>query len=104
MLSVQNKNKFKYVDRYDGLEYVFEPHSTTIIEEQAAAHFFGYGLDDKARVSAMSRAGWLKSMAKDGPGGQDEAYAILHNFVFKEVAPDWKEVKGEVTQMERAAG
>ncbi len=104
MLSVKNKNKFRYADRYDGLEYVFEPHGTVVIEEGAAAHFFGYGLDDKARANAMSRAGWLKSMAKDGPGGMDEALAVLHNFVFAEVQPNWQEVKGEVSQMERATG
>lgn len=104
MLQVKNRNKFRYVDKYDGLEYVFDPHSTVVIEEAAASHFFGYGLDDKARINAMSRAGWLKTMQKDGPGGQDEAFAILGNFVFAEVQPDWKEIKGDVHQMERATG
>lgn len=102
MLSVKNGNKFTYKDRYDGMDYVFEPHATAVIEEAAAAHFFGYGLDEKARLGAMSRAGWLRQMGKDGPGGQDEAYAILGNFVFKEVEPNWQEV-GKVSNMERTA-
>lgn len=98
-LSVTNNNNFTYKDRYDGVDYVFPPKVQVIVEEAAAKHIFAYGGNEQDRVKAMARNGWLQQMVKEGKGGMDDALAIYHRFVFREVEPEWKEVRGEVKHM-----
>jgi hypothetical protein len=47
--------------RYDSVDYVFVPDEPTDVHELAAAHIFGYGVDDK--IPAFHRLGWLNHMS-----------------------------------------
>ena len=77
MLRVTNKNKFVLTDRYDGIAYTFKPNEPVVIEEDAARHFFGYGLVDK--VPFLVRQGWFNSSDKT-----EEAMKKLNNFMFEQ--------------------
>ena len=92
MLQVINKNSKPYRDRWNGEDFLFEPNRPTVVSEIVARHFFGYGLDDAAKMKCMTRAGWLKDTE---PESLRYAGSILANFVFKEVEPNWKEVLEE---------
>lgn len=77
--------------KYDGQTYEFVPGVTTAISEEAAAHIFGYGEDDKKR--ALHRLGWVNW------GGQlEEGLERLNEFQFLE--PEEPKFK-EVTQIPR---
>ena len=45
--------------RYDGKDYLFSPGEPTDVHQVAAAHIFGFGLDDK--TNAFHRLGWLSA-------------------------------------------
>lgn len=83
ILRVTNKNKFTLEDRYDGINYVFETNKPVVIEEEAARHFFGYGIADK--VPFLVRQGWCVSSDKT-----DEAMKKLNNFVFEQGSVEFK--------------
>ena len=57
MIGVKNNGEETFVARYDGVDYKFEPGVTVTIDEAAATHIFGFGLEDKQRV--LVRHGWL---------------------------------------------
>lgn len=84
MLRVTNRNSFTLNDRYDGIDYKFEPNKPVVIEEDAARHFFGYGLADK--TPALVRQGWCISSDKT-----EEAYKKLNNFKFEQGSVEFKE-------------
>ena len=90
LLRVTNRNNFVLTDRYDGVDYTFEPNKPTVIEEAAARHFFGYGMADK--IPFLVRQGWCVSSDKT-----EEAMKKLSKFVFEqgsvEFAPTAEEVK-----------
>jgi len=81
--------------KYDGQNYEFRPGEVTAISNEAAAHIFGYGEDDKKR--ALHRLGWVNW------GGQlDEGLEKLGSFVFLEPEePKFKENDSKVSQMPR---
>jgi hypothetical protein len=56
MIFVTNTNDFVHVDRYDGVDYQFEPNVAVPIDEGAAAHLFGYGNANKN--DTLTRLGW----------------------------------------------
>jgi hypothetical protein len=76
MLRVTNRNNFTLKDRYDGIDYIFKPNESVVIEEDAARHFFGYGAPDK--IPFLIRQGWAVSSDKI-----EEGLKILNKFVFE---------------------
>lgn len=94
MLRVVNKNAGHlsvYRDKWNGEQFVFDGKGT-VIPEHVAQHIFGYGLDEAEKIKRMVRAGWLKTT---DPEQLRHAWGIMHNFVFQEVSPDWREVLEE---------
>lgn len=91
-VQIINKNPKPYRDAWNGTVFTFEPNKPVVISEVAAQHIFGYGLDSDGKRAKMVRAGWL---IKGDEDSVKAAWAMLYNFVFKEVAPDWKEVLPE---------
>ena len=77
LLRVTNRNSFTLTDRYDGVDYKFEPNKPTVIEEAAARHFFGYGMADKSPF--LVRQGWSVSSDR-----MEEAMKKLNKFVFEQ--------------------
>jgi len=76
-LRVTNRNSFTLKDRYDGIDYVFKPNESVVIEEEAARHIFGYGVEDK--IPFMVRQGWCASSDKT-----EEGMNKLNKFRFEE--------------------
>ena len=70
---VQNRNDFTHVDRYNGVDYVFEPGEKLAIPAEAAAHMFGLGKMDKS--DNLIRLGWANRP-------NDEGVKWLSKFVF----------------------
>lgn len=89
MLRVTNRNNFTLKDRFDGVDYVFKPNDPVVIEEDAARHFFGYGMIDK--VPALVRQGWCMSSDKT-----DDAFKKLNNFKFETGSVEFVETKMEL--------
>lgn len=57
MIFVTNRNPEAYRDRFDGVDYAFPPGEKVPIEEEAAAHIFGWGRADKTEnLVRMGRA------------------------------------------------
>ena len=57
-VKVTNRNNTgEFRDKYGGIEYRFPAGDTVTIPEEAAAHIWGYGLDDKERFKKMMRMG-----------------------------------------------
>jgi hypothetical protein len=75
MLGVKNNGKETLKARFDGKDYEFKPGVTLAVSDDAAAHIFGYGEDNKDR--ALHRLGWL-GFTNDRTG----AMAKLAEFVF----------------------
>jgi hypothetical protein len=70
MIFVTNNNEFFHADKFDGQEYIWEPGEKHLIDEDAAAHMFGYGRADK--TENLIRLGWQR----------EEGVMKLANFVF----------------------
>jgi queuine/archaeosine tRNA-ribosyltransferase len=77
LLRVTNRNSFTLKDKFDGVEYVFEPNKATVMEEDAARHIFGYGSPNK--IPYLVRQGWCPSSDKT-----EEAMKKLNKFIFEE--------------------
>ncbi len=70
---VTNNNEFTHVDKFDGVEYIWEPGQKLLIDEDAAAHMFGYGRSDK--TENLIRIGWSNLF-------NDEGVVRLSKFIF----------------------
>lgn len=88
MIQVTNKNQEVFSDMYDGVRYTFEPGVATVMEEAAAQHIFGYGLDQEGQIKKFERVGWLKDRSE---AELRRVWVKFNNFVFREVEPNWKE-------------
>lgn len=60
---VTNKNRMKFTDRFDGVEYVFAPNVPEEVPALVAGHFFGHrdkdgNLPESEKTRAMSRNSW----------------------------------------------
>lgn len=75
MIGVKNNSKEKFVGRYNGEDFVFEPGVSVAISPEAAAHIFGFGLEDKQPV--LQRLGWMRTR-----DGMPDALAKLAQFQF----------------------
>lgn len=75
MIGVKNNGTETLTARYDGKDYSFPPGVTKALSEAAAAHIFGFGLEDKTRV--LARLGWASSSAQYA-----QAIAKLNDFTF----------------------
>jgi len=53
---VTNHNDFTHTDRFNGVDYVFQPKQKVLIPIDAAEHMFGFGKDDKTET--LTRLGW----------------------------------------------
>lgn len=86
---VTNKNQQVYRDRFDGIDYVFEPNKPVVVEdERALAHFFGYGMDQEYQLKRFGRNGWLKMHDE---AGLASAWATFGGFKFEAVQPKWED-------------
>jgi len=56
-LSVKNGTDRKISGRFHGEDYVLKPGESVTMPVEAAAHIFGFGVDDK--TPALHRLGWL---------------------------------------------
>jgi hypothetical protein len=63
--------------RYDGKDYIFSNGEPTDVHQLAAAHIFGFGLDDK--TNAFHRLGWLVT------GDYEQALERLKEIEFGEI-------------------
>lgn len=86
MIGVKNNTAEKFVGRYDGEDFVFEPGVPLAITPDAAAHIFGFGLEDKKPV--LQRLGWMRTL-----DNMDEALAKLAKFQFLAVESRFEEPK-----------
>ena len=88
-IRVTNKNQQVYRDRYDGLDYVFEPNKPVVVEdERALVHFFGYGMDQAYQLKRFARNGWLKMHDEAGLAA---AWATFGGFKFETVQAKWED-------------
>jgi len=88
MLRVTNRNNFDFKDRYNGVDYDIPAGATTILNDDAARHFFGIGDGDKTPF--LIRQGWMKTL-----NDKDEAFQKLNGFSFSSAeAP----MPGEIVQ------
>lgn len=92
LLRVTNRNSFTLTDRYDGVDYKFEPNKPTVIEEAAARHFFGYGMADKSPF--LVRQGWSVSSDR-----MEEAMKKLNKFVFEQGSVEFSPADDEVEEI-----
>ena len=83
MFQVTYRGEGTFEDMCGGVPFVIRGGEKKQIDEIAARHIFGVGEDNKER--ALSRLGWLKNAAKEGPGGWNEALARLGAFKFDEL-------------------
>lgn len=74
MIFVTNKNDFEHQDRYNGVDYFWNPGDKVAVPEEAAAHMFGYGRADK--TENLVRLGWNWQ--------EDEGVRKLAKFVFSQ--------------------
>jgi hypothetical protein len=93
-VKVINHHNARFIDRYDGKDYVFEPNDPVLMTDEAARHIFGYGDNDKAPY--LSRIGKMKTTALDGAGGFREAMKWLERFEFKEMVVQFVERDAEI--------
>lgn len=56
---ITNNSGKSFKDGFEGTFYVFAVGEPVEIPEEAAAHIFGYGIEDK--MPAMTRLGWCHS-------------------------------------------
>lgn len=70
---VTNNNEFTHVDKFDGVEYIWESGQKLLIDEDAAAHMLGYGRPDK--TENLIRLGWSNML-------NDEGVVRLSKFIF----------------------
>lgn len=83
MIYVTNTNAFTHTDRYNGVDYLFEPNDSVLLEEVAAQHMLGYGLADKSNT--LTRLGW--AFRYDEASGkmvtsENEGIEKLRKFIF----------------------
>ena len=76
-IRVVNRSGSTIKARYDGKDYEFKHGDPTDVHQSAAAHIFGFGLDDK--MNAFHRLGWLNK------GSYEEALEKLNDIEFDEV-------------------
>ncbi len=50
MLYVTNRTSKGFADRWNGLPFQFPPNEKVPVPPEAAAHFFGFGLEDRSRA------------------------------------------------------
>lgn len=90
MFEVTYRGEGTFRDMCGGVPFVIKAGEKKQIDEIAARHIFGLGEESKERC--LSRLGWLKTAAEEGPGGWNEAMARLGAFKFTELhltaAPD----------------
>lgn len=60
-LEVENGLEEELAMSFHGNRYVWEPHEKLMLSEAAAAHIFGYGLDNTGKETAFLRLGWINS-------------------------------------------
>lgn len=77
-VKVTNLNEFEFSDRWEGVEYIFEPGKPMNIPAAAAEHIFGWEPQGGASWPHMSRRfGWnTKAMMESGEGRK-----IFDNFL-----------------------
>lgn len=68
--------------RYDGKDYRFLHGKACDVPNEAAAHIFGLGLGEQARITCVARLGWAET-GKDIPA----ALARLKRIKFLDVPP-----------------
>lgn len=93
-IKVINRNSSRFIDRYDGKDYVFEPNDPVIMSDDAARHIFGYG--DQNKAPYLARIGKMKTTQLDGTGGFREAMKWLERIEFKELVVQFVEKEAEV--------
>ena len=86
MIGIKNNTAEKFTARYDGEDFVFEPGVPLAISPEAAAHIFGFGLEDKKPV--LQRLGWMRTL-----DGLPDALARLAQFQFLAVEQRFEEPK-----------
>ena len=74
MIGVKNLGE-SFAGRFDGKDYKFPAGQVTTLSEDAAAHIFGFGVEDKSRV--LARNGWATTSAR-----MDVALKRLEQFQF----------------------
>jgi hypothetical protein len=60
-LEVENGLEEEVEMKFHGDHYVWEPGEKLMLSEAAAAHIFGYGLDNIGKETAFLRLGWINS-------------------------------------------
>lgn len=82
IIFVTNNNEFHHEDAFDGEHFSFPPKEKVQVPVEAAAHMFGFGLEDK--TDTLVRLGWasrydekLKRTVEDPNGARK-----LSKFVF----------------------
>jgi hypothetical protein len=85
IFKVTNRSTESFRDRYDGVDFEVKPGQSAQIDENAARHFFGLGLEDK--TAALVRLGWLTNASNDPGthGSRPHAMARLGAFQFTEL-------------------
>lgn len=89
MIGVQNNTKEKFVGRYNGEDFEFEPGVPLAITPEAAAHIFGFGLEDKKAV--LQRLGWMRTL-----DSLPDALAKLAQFQFLAVEQRFQEPPAKI--------
>ncbi len=56
---VTNNSSTALSDRFNGVDITFPPGKRVLIDEDAAKHIFGFGVEDK--TMHFARLGWLRS-------------------------------------------
>lgn len=64
-LSVTNNGKGKFHARFHGEDYDWAAGESVNLSVEAAAHIFGYGIEDKN--AAFLRSGWINTTANGTP-------------------------------------
>jgi hypothetical protein len=91
MLKITNKNEFDLIDRYDGHDYKFPAGKTVRCHENAAAHIFGFGDDNK--IPYITRQGWVRHS-----GEFEKGLAILGKFHFEMIEEKYDEGLARIEQ------
>lgn len=80
MFKIVNGNDFDFSPRFNSKEFMFPAGEAVFCEDDAAAHIFAIGKDDKSSI--LMRHGWVKPYEPAEKGLQ-----ILSKFKFEHVVP-----------------
>jgi hypothetical protein len=96
-VKITNHNDFVISDRYDNVEFAFEPHKSITIPAEAANHIFGWrdGISKEDMFKHFQkRSGWNTPEYSNGKGQKFWDKIDINKVVFRlvEIAPEDEEL------------